>query len=146
MVLHKNGRVRLRLISASPNDALRAISQRGIVLRNIKQIDQLTVTFVAQRHDMEMINQTAQRRGERLELLGQQGTYWGIRRLLRRPVLMCGILFVFFLALFLPTRVFFIQAPPGLIYTAFLRGSFWSRLPIVASDLEQVPGRSAAKK
>ena len=109
MALHKNGRIRLRLISASPNDALRAISQRGIVLRNIKQIDQLTVTFVAQRHDMEMINQTAQRRGERLELLGQQGTCWGIRRLLRRPVLMCGILFVFFLALFLPTRVFFIQ-------------------------------------
>ena len=109
MSIHKSGIVRLRLVSASPNEALQCFNQHAIILRKIKQIDDLTVVFTAKLEDLDRINRLAQSRGERLELLGHRGAYWGIRRLLRRPVLITGILFLLFLSLYLPTRVLFVQ-------------------------------------
>jgi sporulation protein YqfD len=58
---------------------------------------------------MERINQLVQSRGDQLELIGQNGVYWGLRRLIRRPLLICSVLFLIVMSMYLPTKVLFIQ-------------------------------------
>lgn len=114
MVTYHNDWVRLKLTSASSADTLRYFNQKGMILRKIRQIDELTVTFVVQRAELERINRFAQSRGERIELLQDQSIQWGMRRFFRRPVLIIGVLFIIFLSIFLPSRVLFIEVEGNL--------------------------------
>lgn len=103
------GEVRVRLISADTAKALKSINASGISVSKVRQKDGLTVEFRISRSQLRELNRIVQHRGDRIELTGREGIYWGLRRLIRRPVLVTGVLIMLLLTLYLPTRVLFIQ-------------------------------------
>ena len=99
----------LKLTSADTVGAIAAIQKNGIILYDTMAEDDLVVVFRVRRKDLQTVQSIAVRRGERLEILKRHGLYWKMKRLLKRPVLVIGVLLLFFLSAFIPTRVFFVR-------------------------------------
>ena len=104
-----SGMVEVRLTSADPADALRAINRAGIEVFHTSQEGDLTLLFVLRRMDHRRLRALARKRGERLELCRREGVYWTARRLIHRPVLLLGMGLILFLTLYLPSRVCFVE-------------------------------------
>ncbi len=103
------GEVTLEITSADISAVLTAITESGIFLRQVEMISELTVRFAVSRHDFKRLKVILRRRGEDDRILRRSGIYWGVKNLLRRPVLVMGLSVLAFLAMFLPTRVLFIE-------------------------------------
>ncbi len=99
----------LKLTSADTLGAIAAIQKNGIILYDTMTEDDLVVVFRVRRKDLQTVQSIAAQRGERLEILKRHGLYWKMKRLLKRPVLVVGVLLLLLLSAFIPTRVFFIQ-------------------------------------
>ena len=103
------GSVALRLVSSDIQGVLQILAQQGIVLYGVMLPDALTAEFVVRRQDLYAVNQAADRRGASLEQLKRFGIYWYLKDMLRRPVLIFGLLFLLILAVILPTRILFVR-------------------------------------
>lgn len=104
-----SGVVRIRLISADMEAALRKCNAEGVNITNLRGKDALTAEFCIQRGDLPRLNRIVQSRGDRIELMDKIGIYWGFRRLIQRPVLVFGVILLVFLTLYLPTRVLILE-------------------------------------
>lgn len=104
-----SGMVDVELVSADPAGSMREINTVNIPIFDLVWMDDLTIRFRLRRMDHRKLRKLTQKRGERLHLIEKKGTYWQLKQLLRRPVLMGGILLIAFLSLWLPTRILFIQ-------------------------------------
>lgn len=102
------GSLRIRITSASVGDILSAINDAGIDLRSIVWVDDLTVDATILRLHYKPLKKMLSRKGAKLELTDRFGLYWAIQSLKRRPVLLLGIALYLALAIFLPTRIFFV--------------------------------------
>ena len=85
------GFVRLELISADKETALRDISNAGIAIKDAESIDELRVQFTISRASMGKVQELTQRKGERLTVLRRSGLFWPLWSLHRRPVLMAAM-------------------------------------------------------
>lgn len=103
------GRIRIKWISADIPGALCAMEDAGFLIRKIRHIDTLTIVFTVERNQLRGICNLAQRRGDQIQLRGQHGLYFGMRRLFRRPILVFSVLFLLFLTWFIPTRIWFVR-------------------------------------
>lgn len=103
------GSICIQVTSASPLDAISVLSQNNIAVHNVTMIDDLSFTCVIARGDYKSIKQILQRRGDRVQICRKNGLYWSLQRLIKRPVLTIGVLFLLAFSLYLPTRVFFVQ-------------------------------------
>lgn len=97
------------LTGAEPGKSLQMITDRGIRLYDIRWEGELSVRFCFFRRDRAVIAALCERRGDRFRLNRRRGLYWTGFGLLRRPVLLTGMLLGFFLTLWLPTRVLFLS-------------------------------------
>ena len=105
-----DGMMELTVTSADPAGALTALNCAGIPLFAVDRgEDDLTVRFRIRRKDAYRVKAILERRGEMLGSVRSKGVYWAFVRLLRRPVLLIGILLLTALSLYLPTRVFFFR-------------------------------------
>ena len=102
------GYVRIRVVSADSTALLYYLNQKGIQIVDIQCIDDLTVCFSIRRQDYKYVKQLLKQREEQVEVLSVFGAYWNIKKLLKRPVLVAGVLFLLFLVLYLPSRILFI--------------------------------------
>lgn len=105
----KMGIVKVKLTSADVTAALDRISKSGMVLRNLRVKDGLAAEFRVEKSDLRELNRMVQQHGEQIEIISHEGIYWGIRHLVRRPVMLSGIVFLLFLTMWLPTRILFLQ-------------------------------------
>lgn len=103
------GTIRVSLTSADLAGALSAVNMAGIRVFAATQEDDLTLALTVYRRDYPALKKITQRRGERLKLLRRQGVYWTAKGMLRRPLLLAGLLFLLALVLFLPSRVLFVR-------------------------------------
>lgn len=103
------GMVEVELTSAEPGAAFHAGNEQNIPMFDVRQYGDLTARFRIYRRDYRRLASLCQRRGENLRIIRRRGIYWTGKRLLQRPVLLLGLMFLLFLVLFLPTRVFFIR-------------------------------------
>ena len=103
------GSVRVRLTSADLAGALSALGERGISVYQADPTGPLDLTMVLARRDYPRAAALFERRGEKLEILGREGAFWPLAGLRKRPVLVCGLAALLALAIFLPTRVLFVQ-------------------------------------
>lgn len=103
------GTVRLELTSADVAGALRRINEMGVPVSDVQTISDLTVCFCISRRSLKLVEQMAQRKGERVRLMGRQGLFWTLLALRRRPVLIGGLLLLMLLSLYLPSRVLFVE-------------------------------------
>lgn len=99
----------IELTSADVSDLLEEINRAGIVLSHVDRIDELTVTATMPSEEMRTLKALLSRRGEKIQILERKGAYWRLRSLLRRPVLITGLLFLLILSLWIPSRVLFIR-------------------------------------
>ncbi len=104
-----SGLVEVELVSADLPGALAAINGEDIPLFAVRQPDDLTASFRLQRRHYRRLRSLTAGRGESLRVLHKRGLYWAGKSLLYRPVLLVGLLFLFCMLLYLPSRVFFIQ-------------------------------------
>lgn len=106
---HFGGMVKVKIISADPAGFLRAIEPHGIELQNIHGDGGLELCFTVRRRDLLRLRKLAEHRGEEILVIQQIGVYYSLRGLYKRPVLVFGMLLLFCLSLWVPSRVFFIQ-------------------------------------
>ena len=104
------GMVRAELTCADPALALKQITDAGITAYDVSREEgTIVITFSIRRTDRKILETLAAKRGYMLRFHGFFGIYWMFRSLLRRPVMVVGLLVFCFLALFLPGRVLFVQ-------------------------------------
>ena len=97
------------LTGAEPGATLSAFNTRGIRLRRVEYMGDLTVRFLCERGDMQLIKEICQKRGDKICILKETGVIPIFEQLLGRPVLLSGAVFFMALSLFLPSRVLFFQ-------------------------------------
>ena len=103
------GTVRLELTSADVNGALRRINEMGVAVSDVQTVSDLTVCFCVSRRSLKLVEQMAERKGERVRLLQRKGLFWTLLALRCRPVLIGGMLLLMLLSLYLPSRVLFVE-------------------------------------
>lgn len=104
-----NGMVTLRLTCADPPGILTAIHNANIVLHQVSMPDEMTLSVTVRRQDVRNMHRLLKNKGVDIQRDGHRGSYWTLRSLLRRPVLVGGILCLLVLCAYLPTRVFFFR-------------------------------------
>jgi len=103
------GTVTVRITSGDIPTLLAHINKNGIELTHVGSISGLTIDVTILRKDIKSLQTLAKKHGASIQLRTKKGIYWIVKQLLSRPVLTVSILFVFFLTLVLPNRVFFIR-------------------------------------
>lgn len=102
------GTVSIEITSASVEIALTVLNTYGIVLTNVRQINDLVTAAEVNRKDYRRVKKIAQKRGDEVRIVAKSGVYWHLKRLKYRPVLLLGMAVLFLLAVYLPTRVLFV--------------------------------------
>ncbi len=108
------GTVRLEYTSADISAGLRAINAAGIQVSHVEHINDLTLRFTVSRADAKQLRRITDRRGETLRIFRGAGIYWFFKRLIRRPVLVAGLLLILLLTLYLPSRILFVEVQGNL--------------------------------
>ena len=103
------GMLNVRIIGADPGRTLERISAQGIVLRDIRWEDPVTVCFSCSRKSRKSIAFLCRKQGDDVRFFGETGMTPLLKRMLKRSVLTSGLLVLFMLTLYLPTRVLFVR-------------------------------------
>ena len=103
------GTLRIKLTGADVTGSMRAINGLGIQVREIEFIDEFHVLFYIGRKSFPALRGCAEKRGDRVEILRTDGLFWSIPRMVRRPVLIAGIMLLLFCSLYLPGRILFVS-------------------------------------
>ena len=103
------GILRMELVSADPEGALRTLNNAGITLDEITPRGALTLEFCLRRGDYPAAQALCRKQGDSLRVLGRQGLYYAVGTLWRRKLLLAGLLFLVGLTALLPTRVLFFR-------------------------------------
>lgn len=103
------GMVSGELTGADPGTSLQRINESGIPLADVEWVDELTVRFRCFRRDRRKTEEICRKRGDELHFREESGLFYLGRNFLKRPVLAAGVLLLFTLTLYLPTRVLFVQ-------------------------------------
>lgn len=103
------GQIRVELTGADIAGSMAAVSEANIAVYLIQFSDDLTVSFTIQRKDYGRLAGLAQKKGDRLRILGRKGLYWTLRSAFSRPVLIFGLLLLLAFAFWVPSRVFIIE-------------------------------------
>ena len=104
-----SGIVEVKLTSADPACSLREINMANIPIFDVIWLDDLTVRFRLRRIDYRRMKRLTIRKGDRLQLNRRHGSYWVLKDLFRRPILLTGALLILILSLWIPSRIFFVQ-------------------------------------
>ena len=103
-----SGLVAVQLTGADIPALLKRLGMHGITLFRVQQKDILTVLAWVRRKDVTKLMGVAEKLGTDVSVIHRSGFYWIWRSMIRRPVMLAGILLILLLSWFVPTRVLFI--------------------------------------
>ncbi len=103
------GMVELTLTSADVVRAMKDINELGISVYNLQTTSDLSVSFRVLRRDYRRITQYAAKHGNRIDLKRREGEYWKIKLLLKRPILITGIILLLLMTIYIPGKVLFVE-------------------------------------
>ena len=103
------GNIRVKLTGADMAGSMRGINELGIPIRKIEPVDELSIEFSIDRRSYTMLRSYAKKRGDRLENLETEGVFWSIPRLMKRPVMIMGMLLLLLCGIYLPGRILFVS-------------------------------------
>ena len=96
------GLLTVQLTSADLSAALTQISEMNVQLLGVEWLDELTCRATVQQRDYIRLRECVQHRGDQLKIIKKSGIYFSTRSLMRRPVLLTGVvIFLLFRPLFL---------------------------------------------
>lgn len=104
-----SGNVRLKITSGDISGSLSAITADGIILHEIEYDTDLCFTATVTASDYCKICKITDKRGDKCELISQDGFMFFCRQLYRRTALILGICLLVALTIWIPRRIFFIQ-------------------------------------
>ena len=104
-----SGILEVELTSAELTDALTAVNNREIAIRDLHWVDDLTCVFRIKRSSYRQLQSCVRKNGGCLRVRKRQGLYETGSRLLRRPVLIFGFGILLALSAYLPGRVLFVR-------------------------------------
>ena len=104
-----SGTVSLRLTGADIAGSLRKLSDAGVLLRHIRYMDDLNVSFTVSEKDLKTLQKLCERTGDRVVTIRRMGISRYLKRFLRRPVLVLCMLLLTAGMTFIPTRIFFVE-------------------------------------
>ena len=104
-----NGMVHVRIISADVAGMLTVLNNHGIELFQTVSRNDLTVDALLRRQDLKHLRKILHRRGDSIESVKQRGVYWRAKHILKRPILLYGILFLIILSCVIPSRIWFFK-------------------------------------
>ncbi len=103
------GMVSVELTCADPAAALRAISRQRIPLFDTEMTGPLQLRFRIRGKDWKKLRMLAKKRGQKIRLRRREGLFWLCKGLIKRPVLVLGMVFLIWFSLWIPGRIFFIR-------------------------------------
>lgn len=103
------GTVFLELTSAEPEQVLAAAGEMGIELNSIQKKTEITITFSIAKHNLHTLKKLCERRGCSLKILRENGFFGYTAGLIRRPILVSGMLLLLLLTMFLPEHILFLK-------------------------------------
>ena len=103
------GLVVVRITSADLTGMLSQISERNIQLLRVEWKDELSCQATVYQKDSITLEKLARNHGDKLEIINKSGVYWSIKSLMHRPVLVIGVILFGLLALYMPTRILFVN-------------------------------------
>jgi len=103
------GIIDVRVISADIPTAIKTLMNHGIQCFDVRENDALSVEFSIVAYDYPLLTKVLNENIATVQVLQKRGICWKILRLLRRPVLVLGIILLTALTLWLPTRVLFVS-------------------------------------
>lgn len=106
--------VEVILTSADIRAALQGMSDQEIVAREICFVDPLHLRFVISSRSLPALLKLCKKRGDTVEILRRRGVTQIVSWARKRPVLLLGLLLIFALSCWLPTRVLFVQVEGNL--------------------------------
>ena len=118
------GSVTAVLTSADPGWMIEKINEREIPLYHVKKTGELTVSFRCARNSQQSVSKLCEKYGSEVHFQENRDLGWCILSVLRHRVLVTGIIVLFLMTWYLPTRVLFIrvegnvQIPSGQILDA----------------------------
>ena len=104
-----SGYIAVQLIGANIPNLLDKVTNAGIHLFQIQQMDMLTVQIWVRRGDFAKLRIIAKKQGTQMTVVQRTGIYWMLTSLLHRPVIVAGIILILLMSWFIPTRVLFIS-------------------------------------
>lgn len=104
-----SGRISVQLTGADISGSYKALNDRNIPLYCLVQEDELTACFQVDHKDYDELRFIARKRGDRVKVLGRLGPVWLVKELLRRSVILCGLVVFFFAVAFIPGRILFFR-------------------------------------
>lgn len=103
------GMIRIRITSGSLPLTLSRINDFGIVLLDLKYMDELTAEATIYRCDYASVYKYLSQHGENIKIVNTTGIFWSLKKLLKRPLLVAGVIIYLTFALYLPTRILFVK-------------------------------------
>ena len=104
-----SGSINLEITSPEPEKTLQYLAEMGYVLHNVRMTDMLTVSVSVSREDGKIIKRHLDKKGYKVVAYKKSGLYWKAAELFRRPVLLAGLVIYIFFAVYIPSRIYFIQ-------------------------------------
>lgn len=103
------GRVSLKIVTADSVGLMNLFNDNGIILYNASRLDELTINVDLSGKEYLQVKKILKRRGDSYEVLLETGIPYIVKKMLRRPVLLLGILIISFLVFYTPSRVLFVE-------------------------------------
>ncbi len=103
------GNVQFQIVSADLMGLQSHLLSKGILLRDIRRTDELTVRFSIPWHHRNAVKQIAAQRGERCLEINKTGFICKLESVKKRYALITGMLLLLFLTFYIPSRVFFVE-------------------------------------
>lgn len=99
----------LKIRSADLSASIRRMQNKGIILHDILQIDAYSATFCIQKKDLRIVQAMCRHYSETLEIHKRNDFSMYIQRVLRRPMIVIGAVFLLLLTVFLQNHILFVQ-------------------------------------
>ena len=102
------GYIQVEMTSANLPALLERISASDIPMWDLIPIDELTMRIHIPRNRHQKLAIICKKHGDTLKITARKGSYWTLKGLLSRPVLIFGVMLLFFASLYLSGRVLFV--------------------------------------
>ena len=103
------GLVYIEIVSADIPGLLTLISAKNIQIDRIMPQDEITFRGIVTRTDYQRLYQLTKYRGDKLTAIEDRGAYRKAKAMVKRPVLLSGLIFLLLSAWILPGRILFVQ-------------------------------------
>lgn len=112
------GMIRLRIVSIDPHALLNYISEKGIIIKKIKWIDDLTIELIVSKKALKTIRPIVEKYQCDITTEDQSGLWTYGRKILHRSFLAIGLLIFLFLSIYIQSHILFVEVSGNSVVTA----------------------------